>query len=162
MLQKILEKFFVNKEYTQCKTSHILQIDIFKIPHNKNIGILLFLDQANNSSSDTSQILILQFPIFRASLLPSPSLSFFTLANWSPSSTQSSVSLFCPTHSTTHHQAKSIKSFIKLYADINTLWVKHNTHQKAESSRAASFSKLENMVNNYSISNTKYAEFSIK
>ena len=128
MPQKILEKFFINKGFTQYKTSCILQIDIFQIPHNKKIGKLLFLDQAN-SSSDISQILILQFPVLRASLLPSPSLSFFTLANWSPSSTQSSscsslVSLFFPTHSTTHNQAKSIKFFIKLYMQIWVLiWV---------------------------------------
>ena len=59
------------------------------------------LDQAN-SSSDLSQILILQFPVPRASLPPSSSLSNFGLANWNPSSTpssscSSSVSLFCPT-----------------------------------------------------------------
>ena len=58
--------------------------------------------QKGNSSSESSQILILQFPIPRASLPPSPSLSNPTLANWNPSSTQSSsysslVSLFCHT-----------------------------------------------------------------
>ena len=60
-----------------------------------------FSDQAN-SSSDPSQILILRFPIPRASLPSSPSLSSFTIATWNPSSTQSSscssvVSLFRPT-----------------------------------------------------------------
>ena len=40
-------------------------------------------------------------------------------------------------------------------------WMKHVNHQN-ESLRAASLSKLDNTVNNNSISNTKYAEFSIK
>ena len=62
---------------------------------------LLFLDQANLSSVPF-QILILQYPIPRASLSSSPSPSNFTLANRNPSSTQpsscsSSVSPFCLT-----------------------------------------------------------------
>ena len=40
-------------------------------------------------------------------------------------------------------------------------WIKHVTHQN-DSLRAASLSKLDNTVNNNFISNTKYAEFSIK
>ena len=107
MLQKILEKLYITKKFTQCKTSYTLKIDVFEIPDNKNIEKifskhkLLFLDRAN-SSSDLSQILILRFPIPRASLPPSTFLSDFYLANWNPSSTQfslfcSSVSLFCPT-----------------------------------------------------------------
>ena len=43
-----------------------------------------------------------------------------------------------------------------------TLLVKHPTYQKAESLRAASLSKLDNMVNDNSIFNTKCAEFSTK
>ena len=80
VLLKILEKFI------QCKISRILKIDGFEIPDNKNIGKLfskyelLFLDQAN-FTSDPSQILILQFPIPRAYLPPSPSLLNFNLAN---------------------------------------------------------------------------------
>ena len=75
VLQKILEKFFITKKFTQCETSRILKIDVFKILDNKNIGKLfskyelLSLDQ-ENSSSDSSQI-----------LPPSSSLSNFTLAN---------------------------------------------------------------------------------
>ena len=89
-----MEKFFINNKFTQCNTPRTLKIDVFELPNNKNIGKLfskdelLFLDQAN-SKSDPSQILILQFPIPRASLPPSPSLSNFTLANWNHSSTQS-------------------------------------------------------------------------
>ena len=49
---------------------------------------------------------------------------------------------------------------IKLYTDHNTLWVKHATHQKAESLRAVSLLKLDKTVNNNSIFNTRYAEFS--
>ena len=105
MLRKILEKVFSAKKFTQCKISCTLKIDVFKIPDNINIGKLisknelLFLDQAN-SSSDPSQILIQQFPIPRAPLPVSPSLSIFNLAYWNPSSTPSSpcstlLSLFC-------------------------------------------------------------------
>ena len=57
-------------------------------------------------------------------------------------------------------QAKPIKFITKLYPDHNNLWIKHATHQKAEFLRAGFLSKLENTVNNNSISNTKYAEFS--
>ena len=42
------------------------------------------------------------------------------------------------------------------------LWVKYATHQKAESLRAASLSKLENTVSRKSTFNTKYAEFYTK
>ena len=62
VLWKILEKVFITKKSTQCKTSRTLKLDGFEIPDNKNIGKLfskyelLFLDQAN-SSFDPSQIL---------------------------------------------------------------------------------------------------------
>ena len=59
-------------------------------------------------------------------------------------------------------QAKPIKFIIKLYRNHNTLLIKHATYQKTESSRAASLSKLDNMVNNNSIFNTNYAEFFTK
>ena len=118
VLRKILEKVFITKKFTQCKTSRTLKMDVFQIPYNKNIGKLLskyellLLDQAD-SSSDPSQILMLWFPIPTASLPPSPSLSCFTRANWNPSLTQysscsSSVSLFCPTpfnHTPPNHMA---------------------------------------------------------
>ena len=86
MLRKILEKVFITKKFTQCKTSRTLKIDVFEMSDNKNFEKLfskyelLFLDQAN-SSSNPSQILIQQFPIPRASLPPSPSLPNFTSAN---------------------------------------------------------------------------------
>ena len=80
--------------------------------------------------------------------------------------------ILCYPHSTTRHhkylvyqticQSKTIRFSIKLYADHNTLWVKHATHQKAESLRGASLWKLDNAVNKNSIFNTKYAEFSVK
>ena len=56
------------QKLTQCKTSRILQIDVFEIPDNKDIGKLFskyelpILDQAN-SSSDPSQMLILQLEL---------------------------------------------------------------------------------------------------
>ena len=43
-------------------------------------------------------------------------------------------------------QAKPLKCIIKLYIDHKNLWVKHTTHQKAESLRGGSLSKLDNMV----------------
>ena len=59
-------------------------------------------------------------------------------------------------------QAKPIKCIIKLYTDHNILWIKHTSHEEAESFRETSLSKLDNTVNNNSIFNTKYAEFSAK
>ena len=107
VLRKILDKVFVNKKFARYKTSRTFQINVFEIPHNKDIGKLfsnyklLFLDQAN-SSSDPSQILILKFLLTKASRSLSSFLSIFTLANGNPSSTQSSscsssVSIFCAT-----------------------------------------------------------------
>ena len=101
MLRKILE-VFISKKFTHRKTSRTLGINVFEIQEGKNIWKLsskyelLFLEQAN-SSSDSSQILMQQFPYLQP---PSPFLSNFTLANWNPSSTQSSscyslISLFC-------------------------------------------------------------------
>ena len=93
---------------------HHLKIDVFEIPDNENIGKLFskyelpFLDQAN-SSCYPSQILILRFPIPRASqplslsptISPLPPSSNFTLGNWNtlqhnPHNVLHSVSLFCP------------------------------------------------------------------
>ena len=84
---------------------NIIQLKNWCIWITKNIGALFskyemfFLDQAN-FSSNSFQIWQLQYPIPRASLPPLPFLSNFTLANWNPSTTQSSscsssVSLFC-------------------------------------------------------------------
>ena len=59
-------------------------------------------------------------------------------------------------------KVKPVKFIIKLYTDHNTLRVKHATHQMTESLKAASLSKLVNMVNSNFIFNIKYAEFSTK
>ena len=131
---------------------------------------LPFLDQPN-SSSDPSQILILQFSISRASLSPSPSLSNFSLAKWNPFQHNLHHVLhrflyFVLSHWSRSHykywiyqticKARLIKVIVKLYTDQNTLWAKYTTHQKAECS------KLDNMVNSNSTFNTKHAEFSTK
>ena len=76
MLRKLSEKVFINKKFTQCKTSGTLKIDAVEIPDTKNIG-LLFLNQPD-SCSDPSQILILHFPTPDASLPPSPSVKFYS------------------------------------------------------------------------------------
>ena len=55
-----------------------------------------------------------------------------------------------------------MKFIIKLFTDHHTLWFKHATHQKAKSLRAAFLSILDNLVNNNSIFNTKYAEIFTK
>ena len=47
--------------------------------------------------------------------------------------------------------AKPIKFIVNLYTDRNIFRVKQVTHQKAESLRTTSLSKLDNMVNNNSI-----------
>ena len=143
VLRKILEKVFITEKFTQCKTSLTLKINVFEMPNNKNVGKLfskcelLFLHKAN-SSGDPSQILILQFPILRASRTPLPSMSNVTLSNWNPSTTQSSscslsVSLFpyfiLPHSTTLHHmywiyqticQAQPNKFVIELYTDRNS------------------------------------------
>ena len=86
LTENITEGLFANKKLTQCKTLRTLEIDVFEIPDNKNIGNffskneLLFLDQVN-SNLDPSQILTIQFPTPRASLSHSLSLSYFILAN---------------------------------------------------------------------------------
>ena len=36
--RKIFKKVFIIKKFTQCKTSRSLKLDVFEIPHNKNIG----------------------------------------------------------------------------------------------------------------------------
>ena len=169
-------------KFPQYKTSGTLKIEIFKIPDNKNIGKLfskyelLFLDQAN-SCSDASQIFILPFLIPRASLPSSPSLQNFILANWNP--LQHNIhhvlrrfSCFVLHHSVTSHhrywiyqtmcKANPTKFITKLYTGHNTFWVEHMTHQNVESLRPTFLSKLDNIVNNNSIVNTKDAEFSTK
>ena len=55
-----------------------------------------------------------------------------------------------------------IQFIIKLYTNHNTLLVKHATSQKAQFLRCSSLSKLDNMINNNSIFNTKCPEFSTK
>ena len=66
MLRKILEKVFITKTCTQCKTSHTLKTDVFELPDNRNIGKLfskyelIFLDQTNFSYIPF-QVLILQY-----------------------------------------------------------------------------------------------------
>ena len=40
VLRKILEKVYITKKFTQCKTSRTLKADVFEISDNKNIGKL--------------------------------------------------------------------------------------------------------------------------
>ena len=97
-------------------------------------------------------------------ILPWPTRPHST-QSWSSSSL---ISLFCPTPfdhkppQVLDIKAKPIKFIIKLYTDFSTFWVKHTTCRKFESLRASSLSNLNNMVNNNSIFDPKYVEFSTK
>ena len=119
---------------------------------------LLFLDQAN-SSSYPSEILIIQFPMIQTFLQHNTHhvlhrFRYFVL----------------PQASTRHHkywiyqticQAKPIKFIIKLCTDHYNLW--DNTLPiKNCVCKSCSLSKLDSTVNNNSIFNTKYADFSAK
>ena len=88
--------------------------------------------------------MILQLPIHRTSLLPSPSLSNFTLAKWNsfkhkPHHVLHRFQYFVLANSTKSHRkywiyqiiykSKSTKFVIKLYTDHNAWWVKHVTFQ---------------------------------
>ena len=72
-LRKIMEKVYITKKCTQCKTSHTLKTDVFELPNNKDIEKLfsksevVFIEQSN-FSSNPFQVLILQYPIPRGSL----------------------------------------------------------------------------------------------
>ena len=135
VLRKILEKIFITKKCIQCKTSHALWIDVFELPDNKNIGKffskneIFFLDHVHYSF-DSSQILIIQYPIPRA-CLPSfkfqpgqLKLFFNTIFNMFfigfsilpyPMQTRHNYWIYQTTC-----QAKPIKFFIKLYTNHNT------------------------------------------
>ena len=78
----MLGKDFITKKCTQC-TPHVLKMDVFELPGNKNIGKLYSKYKPNqaSSSSDPSQILIRQHPIPMSFLPPSPSLANFALDN---------------------------------------------------------------------------------
>ena len=124
---------------------------------------LVFPNQAN-FSSDPSQILILQHPIPIYFLLSPPTLSNFAIVNGNTNSTILIMLFFgfpiwsypIQPHSTSIRcakvNAKTSQSnllsccikIIKLYVDEA-----HN-HQRTESLRAVSLSKLEKMVNSNS------------
>ena len=82
VLQKMLEKVFVAKKFTQCKTSHTLCNIRFEIPENKNFGncvqnVNCFSWIKLIPSSDPCHIVILQFPVLIASLSPPISVKFY-------------------------------------------------------------------------------------
>ena len=177
MLRKILGKDFITKKCTQC-TPHVLKMDILELPGNKNIGKLfskyklLFPNQAS-SSSDPSQILILQHPIPMSFLPPSPSLANFSLDNWKTLLNNPHHALlwipylFLP-YSTIRHNYWIYKSIYKdkptksitMHLQIIKPYIgQTNICQNAESLRAASLSKL---VNSNSIFVTMCADFSTK
>ena len=59
----MLEKVFIAKAFTQCKTSRTLKTDVLEIPDNKSVencfqNLNCFSPIKRNSSSDPPQILI--------------------------------------------------------------------------------------------------------
>ena len=127
---------------------------------------LLFSDQANPSSA------ILQLPItfsFSASL--TISVQFYS-SQLNPLFKTILIIFFIgflifpypiwPHATTSIGYTKPYAKPSQLNQYHNTLWAKYAAHQKVESLRAASISKVDNTVNNSSIFNTKYAEFSTK
>ena len=119
---------------------------------------LLFLDEAN-SSSYPSEILIIQFPMIQTFLQHNTHhvlhrFRYFVL----------------PQASTRHHkywiyqticQAKPIKFIIKL-VQIIIIYGTTLYPSKSWVCKSCSLSKLDSTVNNNSIFNTKYADFSAK
>ena len=125
MLRKILKKDFITKKCTQC-TPHFLKIDVFELPDNRNIGKLfskykLLLRNQANSSSDPSQILVLQHPNPISSLPPSPSLANFALETENllkqSSSCSSLVSLSLPTQFNHTPQVLDIQKHVPSHAN---------------------------------------------
>ena len=128
------------------------------------------LDQVN-LFFDSSQLLIVQYPFPTSLSISVKSL----LGQLKPLFNTVLIILFgffhyfFRLHLTTHYnywiyetmlQSKPIKFNINLYTNPNSLLAKHAAHQKVESLRAASLSKIENTVNSNSIFNTKCPEFS--
>ena len=133
---------------------------------------LLFLNQTNSSSNlstthhtqNVPTSLTISVKFYLGQLKPSPTQT---------SSCSLSVSIFCPTpiwpRATTSigytksyikpSQSNLLSNYIQI---VDTLWVKHATHQNDESLRTASPSNLGDIVNNSSNFSTKYAEFSTK
>ena len=182
VLRKIQEKIFINKKFTQCKTSRTLKIDVFEIPDNK------ILENCFQNMNCFSWIKLIPVLIhLKYWYYDSPHLELYCLAHHlcrillKPIDTSLQHNTyhvlhrfpyFALPHSTTRcHkywiyqtmcQDKPIKCIIKLYTYHNILLVNSATHEKAESLWANSLSKLDNTVNNKSIFNTRYAGFSAK
>ena len=124
--------------------------------------------------SESYQTLMLQFPTPGASLFPWPSLSNFNLAKWShlrrrpyhilyqfpyfvlPIRPQATTSIGY----TKPYAKPSHSSLLLTYIQIIILVAQTRYPPKSWVWRVASQSKLDNMVNNSSLFNTKYAEFS--
>ena len=164
VLRKILEKVFIAKKFTQCKTSrsrYQISPNIrFEIPDNKDFRNCV---QNMNCFSWIKLIPVLIHLIYW--YYDSPFLELVSLpisVKFYPRQFQplfntilimffTGFPILSYPHSTTHHhnyricqtiwQAKLIKFIIKLYSDNNTLWVKHATQLKAESLRIASLSR---------------------
>ena len=165
VLRKILEKVFIAKKFTQCKTSRTrYQISPnirFEIPDNKDfrncvqnmncfswIKLIPVLIHFIYWYYDSPFLELLYLPPHLCQILPLP---ISTPLQHNPHHVLHWFSYFVLPHSITHHhkywicqtiwQAKLIKFIVKLYSDNNTLWVKHSIHLKAESLRIASLSR---------------------
>ena len=165
----------ITKKCTQCKTPHTLKIDVFELLDNKTIGKLSSKNELF-FPNNLSQIPILQHPVPIFSLPPSPFLSNFALQNWNPKATILIMLFFglpvssysISSHATSIGYTKayvktSQSNLLSCYIQIIKPYVDEtHIHQIAETLRAASLSKLDNMVNSNSVFNTMCAEFSTK
>ena len=173
MQRKILEQVIITKKSPQRKTLHILKTNVFELLNTKNIGQLLiklisFLNYIKCWYYNTPSVQLPCLPRHLSQISPWP---IETLIQRNPHPVLHQFPCFFLPHSITRHnywiyqtiwQTKPIKFMIKLYTNHNTFLVKHATYQKVESLRAASLSKLDNMVTSNSIFNTKCPEFSTK
>ena len=149
MLQKILEKVFVTKKFTQCKISCTLKINEFKIPDNKNTKKLFSRYKLLSWIKLISALIPLKYwyynsPYLELSYLPHHFCDVFILPTetsfqHNPHHIVHRFSYLILRHSTMRHhrcwiyqticQSKPIEFNIKLYKCHNILWVKLATHQ---------------------------------
>ena len=158
----------------------------FELLDNKNFGKMFSkyemfsLDQAK-ISSDSPQIWYYNTPSLELSCFPRRLCQKFALTNWTPISTILIMFFIgfpifsypiCnhtpPLLDILNHMPSQDKQIyyqvhiINLYTNQNTLFFKHAAYQKADSSRAASLSLLDNTVSNNSVFYKKCAEFYTK
>ena len=147
MLRKILEKVFkrrssllinlLNGKHHALHKLMYLKYRVILENYFQNVNWFSFIKLVLISFG-LSQIMILQFPIFRVSLPPSPFLPNFTLANWNPLQHNPHHILHQFPYFVLHHLTTSYHKYwiyqaivSKLHRRHSTLWVKQAIHQKS-------------------------------